>query len=78
MLTGNYMPEYGRVSGGQIRMVTKSGGNRFSGSGSFYLSRRQAAGQHLDPQPQPERCREQRARRRSTTSSTAIRSAGRS
>jgi hypothetical protein len=36
VLTGNYMPEYGRVSGGQIRMVTKSGGNRFSGSGSFY------------------------------------------
>ena len=29
MLTGDYMPEYGRVSGGQIRMVTKSGGNRF-------------------------------------------------
>ena len=36
MLTGDYMPEYGRVSGGQIRMVTKSGGNRFSGSGSFF------------------------------------------
>ncbi|HVD94272.1 MAG TPA: carboxypeptidase-like regulatory domain-containing protein, partial [Vicinamibacterales bacterium] len=32
VLTGDYMPEYGRVSGGQIRMVTKSGGNRFSGS----------------------------------------------
>jgi carboxypeptidase family protein len=37
VLTGDYMPEYGRVSGGQIRMVTKSGGNRFSGTGSFYL-----------------------------------------
>jgi hypothetical protein len=36
VLTGNYMPEYGRVSGGQIRMVTKSGGNRFSGSASFF------------------------------------------
>ena len=36
MLTGDYMPEYGRASGGQIRMVTKSGGNRFSGSGSFF------------------------------------------
>ncbi len=36
VLTGDYMPEYGRVSGGQIRMVTKSGGNRFSGSGSFF------------------------------------------
>src|SRR5258708_36569127 len=37
VLTGDYMPEYGRASGGQIRMVTKSGGNRFSGSGSYYL-----------------------------------------
>ena len=37
ILTGNYMPEYGRVSGGQIRMVTKSGSNRFSGSGSYFL-----------------------------------------
>ncbi|PYR58672.1 MAG: TonB-dependent receptor, partial [Acidobacteria bacterium] len=37
VLTGNYMPEYGRASGGQIRMVTKSGGNRFTGSGSYYL-----------------------------------------
>ena len=30
MLTGNYMPEFGRASGGQIRMVTKSGSNRYS------------------------------------------------
>ncbi|HET7697548.1 MAG TPA: carboxypeptidase regulatory-like domain-containing protein [Vicinamibacterales bacterium] len=37
VLTGNYMPEYGRASGGQVRMVTKSGGNRFHGSGSFFL-----------------------------------------
>src|SRR3982750_3294377 len=37
ILTGDYMPEYGRVSGGQIRMVTKRGGNRFSGSGSYFL-----------------------------------------
>ena len=36
MLTGDYMPEYGRASGGQIRMVTKSGSNRFTGSGSFF------------------------------------------
>jgi hypothetical protein len=35
VLTGNYMPEFGRASGGQIRMVTKSGSNRFSGSGTF-------------------------------------------
>ena len=37
VLTGDYMPEYGRVSGGQIRMVTKGGSNRFSGSGSYFL-----------------------------------------
>src|SRR3954464_13887618 len=36
VLTGDYMPEYGRASGGQIRMVTKSGGNRFSGTASFF------------------------------------------
>ncbi len=36
VLTGDYMPEYGRASGGQIRMVTKGGSNRFSGSGSFF------------------------------------------
>ena len=47
VLTGDYMPEYGRASGGQIRMVTKSGSNRFSGSGSYLPARRQAAGQYL-------------------------------
>jgi hypothetical protein len=36
VLTANYMPEYGRSSGGQIRFVTKSGSNTFSGSTSFY------------------------------------------
>ena len=36
VLTGNYLPEYGRASGGQIRMVTKSGTNRFTGSAGFY------------------------------------------
>jgi len=36
VLTGDYMPEYGRVSGGQIRMVTKGGSNKFSGTGSIY------------------------------------------
>jgi hypothetical protein len=35
VLTANYMPEYGRASGGQIRFVTKSGSSRYSGSGSF-------------------------------------------
>lgn len=37
VLTGNYMPEYGRASGGQIRIVTKSGGSRYSGSLGYYL-----------------------------------------
>jgi hypothetical protein len=37
VLTANYMPEYGRASGGQIRFVTKSGSNRYTGSGSFFL-----------------------------------------
>jgi hypothetical protein len=32
VLTANYMPEFGRSSGGQIRMVTKSGGRAFHGS----------------------------------------------
>jgi Carboxypeptidase regulatory-like domain len=32
ILTTNYMPEFGRSSGGQIRMVTKSGGREFRGS----------------------------------------------
>ncbi len=37
VLTANYMPEYGRASGGQIRFISKSGSNRFTGSGSFFL-----------------------------------------
>jgi len=36
VLTANYMPEYGRASGGQIRFVTKSGSNRYSGSASIF------------------------------------------
>jgi hypothetical protein len=36
VLTANYLPEYGRASGGQIRFVTKSGTNRYSGSTSFF------------------------------------------
>jgi hypothetical protein len=36
VLTANYMPEFGRASGGQIRMVTKSGSNRYTGSASFF------------------------------------------
>lgn len=37
VLTANYMPEYGRASGGQIRFVTKSGSKRHTGSASFFL-----------------------------------------
>ena len=36
VLTANYMPEYGRASGGQIRFITKSGSNRYSGNASFF------------------------------------------
>lgn len=37
VLTANYMPEYGRASGGQIRFVTKSGSSKYTGSGSYFL-----------------------------------------
>ncbi len=36
VLTANYLPEYGRASGGQIRFITKSGSNRYSGNASFF------------------------------------------
>ena len=36
VLTANYLPEYGRASGGQIRFVTKSGSNRYSGNASYF------------------------------------------
>lgn len=37
VLTANYMPEYGRASGGQIRFVTKSGSNRYTGNASYFF-----------------------------------------
>ncbi|MBE0656151.1 MAG: TonB-dependent receptor [Bryobacteraceae bacterium] len=37
VLTANYSAEYGRSGGGQIRMVTKSGGKQFHGSVYEYL-----------------------------------------
>ncbi|MBA3976248.1 MAG: TonB-dependent receptor [Candidatus Solibacter sp.] len=37
VLTANYSAEYGRSGGGQIRMVTKSGGKEFHGSLYEYL-----------------------------------------
>jgi Carboxypeptidase regulatory-like domain len=36
ILTANYMPEFGRASGGQIRFVTKSGSNRYNGTASIF------------------------------------------
>lgn len=39
VLTGNQTAEFGRNSGGQVAMVTRGGGNRFSGT-LFYFDRR--------------------------------------
>ena len=39
VLTGNTTAEYGRNSGGQVAMITRSGTNKFSGTG-FYFDRR--------------------------------------
>ena len=36
VLTANYLPEYGRASGGQIRFITKSGGSSYHGSASYF------------------------------------------
>src|SRR6267143_1363409 len=36
ILTSNYQAEYGRSSGGQISVVTKSGTNEYHGSGYLY------------------------------------------
>jgi hypothetical protein len=37
ILTANYAPEYGRSSGGQIRVVTRSGGQQFHGAAFEYV-----------------------------------------
>ena len=39
VLTGNTTAEYGRNSGGQVAMITRSGTNKFSGTG-YYFDRR--------------------------------------
>ena len=36
VLTANYLPEYGRASGGQIRFITKGGSSRYSGSAAYF------------------------------------------
>src|SRR5947208_13221837 len=37
ILTASYSSEYGRSGGGQIRIITKSGGSQFHGSGYDYV-----------------------------------------
>ena len=78
VLTGDYMPEYGRVSGGQIRMVTKGGSNRFSGSGSL-LPDATTTCRRTPGRATAARTRSRTAApRRSTTSNAPIRLAARS
>jgi hypothetical protein len=36
VLVSNYQAEYGRMSGGNVEIVTKSGGQQFHGSGSYF------------------------------------------
>jgi hypothetical protein len=37
VITGGYMPEYGRATGGVTNVVTKSGGNEYHGSFAVYV-----------------------------------------
>ncbi|MDQ6893228.1 MAG: TonB-dependent receptor [Acidobacteriota bacterium] len=49
--TSNYLAEYGRASGGVVQVITKSGGNNFSGSADIRYSTNDFSvkGQHFDP-----------------------------
>jgi hypothetical protein len=38
IITGGYMPEYGRATGGIVNVITKSGSNQFHGDLWFYIS----------------------------------------
>ncbi len=59
VLTANYSPEYGRSSGGQIRILTRSGSSQFHGAAYEYLrndifnantwTRNKTAGQNFVP-----------------------------
>ena len=51
VLTTNYQAEHGRASAGLLRLVTKSGGQRFRGNGFWTAAGRLAQRQHLDEQP---------------------------
>ena len=75
VLTANYMPEYGRASGGQIRFVTKSGSQNYTGSASFFLRDESLQANSWSRNRAQRRHSRTWARRRSTTSSTATPSA---
>ena len=75
ILTANYAPEYGRSSGGQIRVITRSGGQQFHGSGLRVSAQHRLQRQYLDAQPHR---RAGPSPRRFTTTSSATTSAGRS
>jgi predicted heme/steroid binding protein len=61
ILTANYAPEYGRSSGGQIRIITKAGTEQFHGAAYDYIrndvfnantwTRNHTAGQSASPAP---------------------------
>lgn len=62
VLTSNYDASYGRNGGGQINVLTRSGGNRFSGTAyEFFRSGTLAAENHFAPAgaPAPEYSRHQ-------------------
>jgi outer membrane receptor protein involved in Fe transport len=50
VLTGGYLPEYGRGGGGVLEVVTKSGTNEVHGSVFGYLTPWQAPSRYLPPQ----------------------------
>ena len=51
VLTADYAAEYGRASGGQIRMVSKSGTTRFSWKPVRVSAQFRHERQHVDAQP---------------------------